>query len=91
MRQKYLYGQRVKIADEMPPEMSHFTCGVEAVVKGTYSSIYGGKNIESYSLGLIKDEEVVNCMSWYDEDQLSLIDEDILKGMQMLEDYEFNR
>jgi hypothetical protein len=87
MKQKFLIGSRVKIADAMPRSMSHFTKGVEAIVNGTYAQKYHGRNYSDYSLGIIKDGKIYNFSAWYPENLLTLVDDDTIKGMEMLEEY----
>lgn len=90
LRQKFGKFKFVRICDEMPSCMSHFPSGLDAIVEGTYSQLYGGENIDSYSLYLIKDGVVVNTGSWYCEDQLTLLDEqDFEKAEIMVETYNF--
>ena len=90
MRQKFGKLSFVKVCDEMPPHMQHFQSGFEGVVAGTYSQIYRGTNIDDYSLYVIKDGCIVNRSSWYEVDQLTLMDnQDRDKAEQMIEDYNF--
>ena len=74
MKQKFGKLWFVSVCDEMPPHMSHFESGFDAIVCGTYSQIYGGDDIDSYSLYVIRDKKIVNCISWYKENQLTLLD-----------------
>ena len=74
----------------MPPMMSHFDSGFEAIIDGTYSQIYGGDNIDSYSLFKIENGKIVNHISWYKENQLSLLEvQDRDKAEDMIEEYRF--
>ena len=83
--QKFFRGHRVRIASEMPQYMSHFPCGGEAIVVGSYSDIYGGNDINSYSLLLI--EPYGGMCSWYEEGQLTLVSTDRDKGEGLLQLY----
>ena len=90
MRQKFLIGYQVKI------EVSHvhFPCkNPHAIVKHTYSQAYGGTDVYNYSLVILdkKDGKAINIISWFKDADLTLIDTDIIKGMQIMEDYEFNK
>lgn len=87
MNQKFKEYSLVKIADNLGPHMSHFTSGVEAVVLYTYASKYGGSDNESYGLYLKDSGET----AWYYENQLTLIDEDGKKYLDLWEEEENTR
>lgn len=88
MKQKFRWLTFVKVTDNMPETMKHFPKGFKAVVQGTYKQLYGGEDVDSYSLYVIKDNEIVNTLSWYYENQLTeLPEQDRLKAMDMVEDY----
>jgi hypothetical protein len=88
MRQKFGKLSFVHICKDMPNLMKHFDCDFDAIVNGTYSQIYGGKNIKNYSVYQIKEGRVVNKIAWYDENQLSLLPEqDRDKAEEMIEEY----
>ena len=90
MKQKFKRGSRVRIRDKMPDYMSHFDCDCEAIVVYTYAQAYGGDDIDSYSLLLLKEDgEPYNLVCWYEEYQLTLIDGDIVKGLAILEKYKY--
>ncbi len=90
MKQKFKKLSFVRVCKEMPPCMSHFESDFDAIVEGTYSQLYGGKNITDYSLYQIKDGEIVNTLAWYKEYQLALIDDNNRdKAEQMIERYNF--
>ena len=78
--QKFFMGDHVKIAKDLGISMSHFENDCEAIVIGSCKDIVCGSTDElSYSL-YIKD--FGEC-SWYEENQLTLIEEnrlDILKS-----------
>ena len=67
--QKYHVGERVMIAKDLGPMMRHFPKGKAATVMYTYAHMYGGDNIDSYSL----DVDGIGEISWYEEWQLSSI------------------
>ena len=72
--------------------MSHFDSGFDAIVDGTYSQEYGGTNIENYSLFKIENGVIVNCISWYKESQLTLLEiQDRDKAEEMIENYRFKQ
>lgn len=90
MKQKFRKLSFVKVADKMPPHMSHFECGFIGIVDGTYSQMFGGDNIDSYCLYVVEDDEIVDQIAWYKEYQLELFDEqDSLKAEEMIEEYNF--
>lgn len=68
--QKFPPGTRVKIADVLDSDMSHFEAGVEATVEYTYAHAYGGKDVKSYSLCF----DDGNSVAWYREHQLSKVE-----------------
>ena len=70
--------------------MSHFKSGFNAIVEYTYAQKYGGDDINSYSL-IVLDENnsPINSISWYEEGQLTLISDDVVKGKEIIENYEF--
>jgi len=70
--QKFKRGNLVRIADNLDSSMSHFPCGREAIVEGSYADKYGGSNTGSYTLMF---PDTGGQVSWYREDQLTLIDE----------------
>lgn len=88
--QKFPRGVRIKIDDVMPPEMSHFDCGVEAIVEFTYGQKFpefDENDIYNYSLLLLDGDVPTFTAAWYREDQLTLINADIEKGLQIIEQY----
>ncbi len=88
MKQKYLRGYEVKVDSEMPPMMAHFESGFNGIVDHTDSEANGGDDVESYCLvQLDKDRNPINQISWYDEDQLTLVSDDMKKGMEIIESY----
>ena len=87
MKQKFKKYSLVKIADDLGPHMSHFTSGVEAIVMYTYASKYGGPDNESYGLYLKGSGET----AWYYENQLTLIDEDGKKYLDLWQEEEDTR
>lgn len=90
MKQKFRKFTFVKVSDDMPKNISHFDAGFIGIVNGTYSQIYGGKDVSSYSLYKVMSGKIVNCISWYKESQLAeLPDQDREKAEQMIEDYNF--
>lgn len=56
----------------MPPWMSHFECDTEAVIIGSYADQFGGGDHDGDYTVMLPDG---NESSWYEEDQLTLIDE----------------
>lgn len=84
-RQKFFRGHRVKIADKLPEEMSHFEAGCEAIIRSSYSDEYGGDNVEDYGLLLLTENP--HHVWWYEEDQLTLVDSDRDAGEELLQQY----
>lgn len=88
MKQKFRQLSFVKIAETMPPEMLLFLKGFIGIVKGTYSQMYGGEDIHSYSVYQTDGDKIINQIAWYREDQLTLTEnQDKEKAEEMIEEY----
>jgi hypothetical protein len=88
VKQKFGKLSFVHVTKDMPTWMSHFDSDFDAIVEGTYSQMYGGKDVDSYSLFKIENGKIVNCISWYHEPQLTLLPEqDRDKAEAMIEEY----
>ncbi len=88
MKQKFLKGYEVKVDSEMPPMMAHFESGFNGIVDHTYSEAYGGDNINQYCLVVLdENRKPINKISWYYENQLTLVSDDMMKGMGIIENY----
>ena len=87
MKPKFRMFSFVRVTREMPPHMSHFHSAFDAIVKGTYSQLYGGDNNKQYSLYIVENGKVVGNVSWYYEDQLTLLSENVLDAVDMVETY----
>ena len=88
MKQKFRKLTFVKVDEEMPETMSHFDKGFVGIVEGTYSQIFGGRNIGSYALYKVEGDKIVNRISWYYEHQLTeLKEQDRCKAEDMIEVY----
>ena len=87
-RQKFQRGDRVRIAKELGPMMSHFGGkGCQAIVLGSYNDQFGGGNIKSYSLLVYEDKEWYSC-SWYEEYQLTLISRARMKSYDIIQEHQ---
>ena len=90
MKQKFSKFSFVHVCKKMPKEMSHFESDFDAIVEGTYSQLYGGKDINSYSLYMLEKGKIIDNIAWYYEKQLTLLSEQNKdKAEQMIEDYNF--
>ncbi len=88
--QKFARGSEVFICKEMPISMSHFPSGFNAIVEYTYKQRYGGDNIDSYSIIVLdENKEPTNAIAWYYENQLTLISDDVARGKEIIEKYNF--
>lgn len=79
MTQKFFMGDLVQVG-QMPISMSHFTGNCQAIVIYTYAEQYGRSGPTSdkeYSLFILKRGDRGE-VSWYHEDQLTLIEPDRL-------------
>jgi len=84
--QKFKRGSIVRIKDGLPSSMSHFTSGVDAIVQYSYKQKFHQGSNDRYSLIFIDDNgKPIGCTSWYDEDLLTIIDDDIKKGLDAIE------
>ena len=91
MKQKFLIGECVHIDQDLGNHMSHFDNDIDAIVCGTYSQLCSGKDISSYQLLLLKNGKPYNKSSWYDEHQLTLVNSNIRKGMELTEEYNLRK
>jgi hypothetical protein len=77
MKQKYRKLTWVKVmVDPKHPDgfgMGHFKSNFTGIVEGTCSQIYGGKDVDLYSVHVVKRGKVVNCIAWYYESQLTAL------------------
>lgn len=88
MKQKFPAFSFVHVQKEMPEWKSHFDSDFDAIVLGSYSQLYGGDNIKSYSVAMTYEGVIINVISWYDDDQLSLLEkQDSLMAQEMVEEY----
>ena len=88
MKQKFRKLTFVKVDRKMPSMMAHFDAGFIGIVDGTYSQICGGNNIKSYCLYKVEGDKIVNRISWYNESQLTELEEqDRDKAETMIELY----
>lgn len=88
MKQKFRKFSFVHVGAEMPDHMSHFESDFDAIIEGTYSQLFGGTDIDNYSLYRLRDGRIVYTLSWYEENQLVLLPEqDSEKAEEMVEKY----
>ncbi len=69
--QKFPPGARVRVAEDLGSCMSHFPSGCDAIVLYTYAHAYGGNSCDQYAV----DIDGRGFCAWYEERQLSLIDQ----------------
>ncbi len=83
--QKFKRGQRVHVCKDMPLWMSHFGGDFDAIVQYTYAQKYHGDDIDSYSVIILDATgKPINSVAWYNEYQLTLLDEDTKPGMEII-------
>ncbi len=81
-KQKFLRGDRVKIAARKDDYLQ--VGGKEAIVIGSYRDQYGGrKNIDQFSLLVLSKYPF--SMSWFDVEDLTLVDRKRLRGEKLLQ------
>lgn len=86
-KQKFFRGHRVKIAEKLPNYMSHFSgAGCEAIVEYSYSDIYRGNNVKDYGLCILEKGKLF-YLSWYQENLLTLINDNRDEGEKILQSY----
>jgi len=91
-KQKFKRGSRVHVCKDMPSYMNHFESNFDAIVEYTYAQKYGGKDIDSYALIVLNDAGTpVNSVAWYEENQLSLLNDDTKAGLDIIEQYNLGR
>jgi hypothetical protein len=62
----------------------------DAIVHGSYADLFGGKDVDSYSLYKLSDGKIIDVLAWYDDWQLSLLPEqDQDKAAYLIENYNF--
>ena len=84
MKQKFMRGDLVKIADEMPPMMVHFPKGMLAFVCHSYYEEYGGSpesQTKKYGVVLLDPRLGPNYTAWYYEEQLTLVSKDAVNDL----------
>lgn len=73
-KQKFHRGDRVYVAKNLGPTMSHFPSGMDGIVMGSYNDQYpyfpGEDHKNIYTIYLLPKRDEV---SWYHEDQLTTI------------------
>ena len=58
----------------------------DGIINGTYSQIFGGDDIDSYSVYIVEKDKVVDCISWIEESQLTEVpNQDREKAEEMIE------
>lgn len=87
--QKFASGSKVQVTDKMPRHMFHFESGFQGIVEYTYGQKYGGvDDVKSYSLIVLdSDGKPVNSIAWYEENQLTLLDDDLESGKSIINEY----
>jgi hypothetical protein len=87
---KFKVLQFVHVCKTMPSYMSHFESDFDAIIEQV--TIDDGDDDDSveygYSLYKIKGEKIVNTSAWYEENQLTAIDGDIVKAITMIKQWE---
>ncbi len=84
--QKFKRGARVKVCDEMPLYMFHFPSGFEAIIEYSYAQKFWGDDTKNYCLiALDEKSEPINSIAWYHESQLTLVNDNIKKGLEIIE------
>lgn len=83
--QKFKRGNLVHIAKDLGSMMSHFENDKDVIIVGSYADQYGGSNTKSYT---VMFPDTGSQSSWYEEHQLTLIDED---GEHLFEEANKNR
>jgi hypothetical protein len=83
LKQKFRRGNLVHIIKGAC--QPHFTQGCNAIILGSYDDFYGGGDIFQYSVIFPENGQ---CCSWYDADQLTLVEEG---GEYLIEHVKENR
>lgn len=92
-KQKFLHGQRVRIARKLDESMAHFPSGCEAIVDYTYAERYGMHGAyphKEYSLYLLsRGGKITDRVSWYQEEQLSLVSKSVKAGEKLIQAFTY--
>lgn len=89
--QKFPRGARVRTRDGWTARFVP-QCKGEAIVEYTYAQQYWGTNVRDYALVLLDgDGNPCNSVAWFDEDQLTLLDDDTESGIAIIETYHRTR
>ncbi len=70
--------------------MEHFKTEFYGIVAHTYAQGYGGKDIDNYCIAVLSEDlkEVVDMISWYNEDQLEYI---TLSDSKLVDDFVYRK
>lgn len=84
--QKFPIGAKIKVADELNRQMSHFPKGFNGIVVCSYSQDCGREGMEDmYRLIVLNDyDEPIGRFGWYPEEYLTLISEDVENGNNII-------
>jgi hypothetical protein len=83
MKQKFKIETFVHISED-----AHPYGGYDGIIHGSYSQLYGGSNVQSYSVYILKGKRVINIVSWYEEDDLTELEkQDREKAEELIEKY----
>lgn len=92
MKQKFRKLTLVHVNRESPLSTYHLPSEFDAIVNGTYSQLYGGKNITSYSLYKLRNGKIVDYLAWFHENQLTeLPNQDREKAEELIEEYNLDQ
>jgi len=87
MKQKFFRGQTVYVGD-MPQYMSRFKNNFIGIIGGSYRDQYGGDDTKNFTIHYLSEHRHgLNNSSWYEEDQLTLLDDDSRLGEWIIQTY----
>lgn len=89
-KQQFKRGWRVKVSDKMPPIMSHFEKGFEAIIEYSFHQQYGYGAKNDYRLIQLKNGKPVNSISWYPASLLILVSDDQEAGKKLIENFNYS-
>lgn len=88
MKQKFVRGDLVKVADVFPQNMSHFQGrGDLAIVAGSHADQYGSSIRHEYSLFFppLEGNSYNGKASWYSEDLLAMVEPRNMERLDILD------
>jgi hypothetical protein len=90
MKKKFKRFSYVHVCKDMPDYMYHFPCSFDGIIGDSSLSTIrqDGRRIFEYSVYKLENGKVIDEISWYQEDQLSLLKEQPRNGEELIDEFE---